>query len=100
PPDPHAYLEHEYAADALAVLNETATDRAFVVTHSLGAQRSLLLAAEHPDRVEGLVFIDPSAPFASNHPERMIHSFDEPLDTDEGWAKFNRHYWLREYEDF
>jgi pimeloyl-ACP methyl ester carboxylesterase/predicted glycosyltransferase len=100
PLDPRAYAEHEYAADALAVLDETDTARAFVVTHSLGAQRSLLLAAEHPDRVEGLVFIDPSAPLASNHPERMIHSFDDVLDTAEGWAKFNRHYWLREYEDF
>jgi pimeloyl-ACP methyl ester carboxylesterase/predicted glycosyltransferase len=100
PLDPSAYTEHEYAADALAVLDETDTARAVVVSHSLGAQRSLLLAAEHPDRVEGLVFIDPSAPLASNHPERMIHSFDDALDTDEGWAKFNRHYWLREYEDF
>jgi predicted glycosyltransferase len=50
--------------------------------------------------VERLVFIDPSAPLVPNHPERMIHSFDDVLDTDEGWAKFNRHYWLREYEDF
>src|SRR5262249_48073045 len=33
-------------------------------------------------------------------PERMIHSFDDVLDTDEGWAKFNRHYWLRDYEGF
>jgi pimeloyl-ACP methyl ester carboxylesterase/predicted glycosyltransferase len=97
---PRAYAEQEYAADALAVLDETNTDRAIVVTHSLGAQRSLLLAAEQPDRVEGLVVIGPSGPFASGHPERMIHSFDEMLDTDEGWAKFNRHYWLREYEDF
>jgi pimeloyl-ACP methyl ester carboxylesterase/predicted glycosyltransferase len=95
-----AYAEHEYAADALAVLDETNTGRAVIVTHSLGAQRSLLLAAEHADRVQGLVFIDPSAPLASGHPERMIHSFDDVLDTDDGWAKFNRHYWLREYEDF
>src|SRR5262249_36700599 len=32
--------------------------------------------------------------------ERLIHSFDDVLETDEGWAKFNRHYWLRQYEDF
>ena len=100
PTTPDAYSEREYAADALAVLDETETDSAVVVTHSLGAQRSLLLAAEHPKRVERLVFIDPSAPLTSNHAERMIHSFDDVLDTDEGWAKFNRHYWLRDYEDF
>jgi pimeloyl-ACP methyl ester carboxylesterase/predicted glycosyltransferase len=100
PTDAGAYSEQEYAADALAVLDETKTERAVVVTHSLGAQRSLLLAAEHADRVEGLVVIDASAAFASGHPERMIHSFDDVLDADEGWAKFNRHYWLREYENF
>jgi pimeloyl-ACP methyl ester carboxylesterase/predicted glycosyltransferase len=100
PTAPHAYAEREYAQDALAVLDETNTERAIVVTHSLGAQRSLLLAAEHPERVERLVVIGPSAQFASNHPERMIHSFDDVLETDEGWAKFNRHHWLRDYEDF
>ncbi len=100
PTAPHAYDEREYAADALAVLDETQTQSAVVVTHSLGAQRSLILAAEHPERVERVVFIDPSAPLVPGHPERMIHSFDDVLDTDEGWAKFNRHYWLREYEDF
>jgi pimeloyl-ACP methyl ester carboxylesterase/predicted glycosyltransferase len=100
PTMPDAYAERDYTQDALAVLDETRTDRAVVVTHSLGSQRALLLAAEHPDRVERLIVIDPSAPLAPNHPERMVHSFDDVLDTDEGWAKFNRHYWLREYEDF
>jgi pimeloyl-ACP methyl ester carboxylesterase/predicted glycosyltransferase len=100
PLDPDAYVEHEYAADTLAVLDETNTDRAVLVTHSLGAQRSLLLAADHPHRVTGLIVIDSSAPLTANHPERMIHSFDDVLETDEGWAKFNRHYWLREYEEF
>jgi pimeloyl-ACP methyl ester carboxylesterase/predicted glycosyltransferase len=100
PSGPDAYAEREYAADALNVLDATHTDRAVVVSHSLGAQRALLLAAEHPERVEGLVFVAPSAPLGPGHPERMIHSFDDVLATDEGWAKFNRHYWLREYEDF
>src|SRR2546427_5023546 len=48
PDDPAAYAEEEFAADALAVLDATATDRAFVVGLSMGAQRLLLLAAYHP----------------------------------------------------
>src|SRR5207247_2986624 len=52
----------EFAADALAVLDATATDRAVVVALSMGAQRALLLAAEHPERVEGVVFIGPAVP--------------------------------------
>ena len=30
----------------------------------------------------------------------MVYSFDEVLDTDEGWAKYNRHYWLKDYRGF
>jgi pimeloyl-ACP methyl ester carboxylesterase/predicted glycosyltransferase len=94
-----AYTETELAADALAVLDATGTEKAFVVTLSLGAQRTLVLAAEHADRVLGIVFIAPSVPLAPSHPYRDI-PFDEPLDTDEGWAKFNAHYWLRDYPGF
>jgi pimeloyl-ACP methyl ester carboxylesterase len=99
PLDPEAYGEREYAADALAVLDATETERAVVVTLSLGAQRSLVLAAEHPERVDRLVFIDPSLPIAPGHAYRDV-PFDEPLDTGEGWAKFNAHYWRRDYEGF
>ncbi|KAA1419339.1 alpha/beta fold hydrolase [Nocardioides humilatus] len=54
-----AYAEKEFAQDALDVLDATGTEQAFVVGLSRGTQRSLLLAAEHPDRVLGLIFIGP-----------------------------------------
>jgi pimeloyl-ACP methyl ester carboxylesterase/predicted glycosyltransferase len=95
-----AYGEFEYADDALAILDETGTEQAMVVTHSLGAQRSLLLAANHPERVTGLVVIAPSLMIAPGHEYRDVYPFDEPLDTDEGWAKFNAHYWLRDFPGF
>src|SRR5438093_5815190 len=89
-----AYAEAEFAADAVAVLDATETERAIVVSLSLGAQRTLILAAEYPDRVLGTVFIAPSVPLAERPPERaIIERFDDVLDTDEGWAKYNRHYW-------
>jgi pimeloyl-ACP methyl ester carboxylesterase/predicted glycosyltransferase len=94
-----AYGEPEHAADALAVLDATGTEKAFLVTLSLGAQRTLMLAGEHPERVQGIVFIAPSLPIAPGHAYRDI-PFDEPLDTDEGWAKFNTHYWRRDYAGF
>jgi pimeloyl-ACP methyl ester carboxylesterase/predicted glycosyltransferase len=100
PRDPAAYAEHEYAADALAVLDATGTNDAVIVTLSLGAQRSLVLAAEHPERVLGLVAIDPSLAIAPGHPYRDAYPFDEELDIDEGWAKFNASYWLRDYTGF
>ncbi len=100
PVDAEAYGEYQYADDALAVLDETGTDQAVVVTHSLGAQRSLLLAANHPERVTALVVIAPALAIAPGHAYRDAGPFDEPLDTDEGWAKFNTHYWRRDYPGF
>jgi pimeloyl-ACP methyl ester carboxylesterase len=95
-----AYSEREFAADALAVMDATGTRRAAVVGLSCGALWGTVLAADHPDRVAGLVAIGPAVGLAPPHPERAVHSFLEPLDTDEGWAKYNRHYWLRDYHGF
>src|SRR5262249_49109594 len=57
-----AYAEEEFVGDALAVLDANGVDRAFIVSLSRGAQRAILLAAEHPERVLGAVFIDPFFP--------------------------------------
>ena len=93
------YDEREFAADALAVMDETATERALIVSLSLGAQRGLLLAADEPDRIDGAVFICPAVPLGKGPPGRT-HRWDEELDTDEGWAKYNRYYWLKDYRGF
>jgi pimeloyl-ACP methyl ester carboxylesterase/predicted glycosyltransferase len=101
PDEPEAYDEHEYAADALAVMDVTCTDRAILVSFSLGAQRAAILAAEHPERVESAVFIAPAWPGGGEPlPERAARAWTDELDTDEGWAKYNKHYWLRDYPGF
>ena len=46
-----------------------------------------LLAAEHPERVDGAVFIAPAAPLAPARRARRATPFDEPLDAYEGWAQ-------------
>ncbi len=95
-----AYAEREMAADTIAVMDATSTDRAVLVTLSLGAQRGLIVAAEHPDRVEGLVALGPSLPIGTRLPERPRVAFDAVLDTDEGWAKDNIHYWRRDFDGY
>ena len=99
-PPKGAYDEREFAADALAVLDATETERAVLVSLSLGAQRGLILAAEHPERVGGAVFICPSVPIGEPVADRQLYPWNEELDTDEGWAKYNRYYWLRDYPGF
>jgi pimeloyl-ACP methyl ester carboxylesterase len=100
PREPEAFAEAEFAADAVAVLDAAAAERAVLVSLSLGAQRALLLAAEHPDRVAGAVFIGPALPLSLSEDRESVARFDEELPTDEGWAKYNRHYWLRDYRGF
>jgi pimeloyl-ACP methyl ester carboxylesterase/predicted glycosyltransferase len=101
PQDAAAYDEREFAADALAVMDATQTERAVIVGFSLGGQRGLLLAAEEPERIEGAVFIGPSFMGGGEPlPERTVYDFDTEYDTEEGWAKHNRFHWLRDYRDW
>jgi pimeloyl-ACP methyl ester carboxylesterase/predicted glycosyltransferase len=101
PTTPEAYAETEFMADAIAVMDATHTERAVIAGFSLGAQRALLLAANHPERVEAAVFVGPTYPGGGHpRPERTVYSWEDELDTDEGWAKYNKHYWLRDYQGF
>ncbi len=93
-----AYAVEEFSADALAVMDATSTPRAVLVSLSMGGQWSLLLAATHPERVAGAVFIGPALPLAPPDPSvREGASFDDELEVYEGWDKYNRHYWRRDY---
>lgn len=94
------YDEAAFAADALAVMDATGTERAALVSLSMGAQRALILAAEHPERVESSVFICPTVPFGGPVTGRGMHSWGEKLDVEEGWAKYNRYYWMKDYRGF
>jgi pimeloyl-ACP methyl ester carboxylesterase len=94
------YSIRAFALDALAVLDATATERAVVIGVSCATLWGVLLAAEHPERVVGAAFIGPAVPLAPPLPERTVYPFAEPLDADEGWAKYNIHHWLRDYRDF
>jgi pimeloyl-ACP methyl ester carboxylesterase/predicted glycosyltransferase len=101
PQDAAAYDEREFAADAIAVMDATETERAVIVGFSLGGQRGLVLAAEQPERIEGAAFIGPSFMGGGEPlPERAVFDFDTEYDTDEGWAKHNRFHWLRDYRDW
>jgi pimeloyl-ACP methyl ester carboxylesterase/predicted glycosyltransferase len=96
-----SYLDSEYAADAVAVLDATGTDRAVLVGLSCGATWSVHVAARHPDRVDGVVAIGPSCGLGVAQPGREQYAWDARLDTTEGWAKYNRHHWLEGgYDDF
>lgn len=99
PAEAAAYDDRLYAADALAVLDALDIPRATLVSASSGAYWHLILAAEHPERVEGSIFVAPALPLAPRHAGRDIN-FNAHHADDEGWHKFNRHYWMKDFRGF
>jgi pimeloyl-ACP methyl ester carboxylesterase len=99
PLDAAPYRWEPEGRSALAVLDAAGADRALVVSLSMGAQWALWLTAHHPERVLGNVFIGPSLDLES-WDEDVVPPFDEPYTSTEGWARYNRHYWLERYPDF
>ena len=96
-----AYNYLEYAADTIAVLDATETSDAVLVGVSRGALWGVNVAADWPDRVRGLVCLASGVPLGTRHPERLVYSFSERLDTTQEWAKYNRYHWLEGgYRDF
>jgi pimeloyl-ACP methyl ester carboxylesterase/predicted glycosyltransferase len=86
------------AGDALAVLDALGIEQVALVGHSLGAQPALILAAECPERVTQLAFIGANVPLVPNL-NRSV-DFDVERDSYEGWERFNKHYWRRDFEGF
>jgi pimeloyl-ACP methyl ester carboxylesterase/predicted glycosyltransferase len=101
PTDRSAYDATEYADDAVAVLDAAGVEQACLVGLSLGGLYAALFAGRNPERTLGAAILAPTIPFLVTPGfGRDAVSFDAELDTDEGWAKFNRHFWLRDYRGF
>src|ERR1700682_2175432 len=104
-PDPKGkWIGSWYAQDCLSVMDATATNDAVLVGECIdGVYPSIQLAAAHPDRVQGIVAIGTGMPFIGDRPEHRrasIESFEDVLDSHEGWFKFNRHFMRQNYREF
>lgn len=104
PTESAAYADTEYVADALAVLDATSTHRAVVAGVSMGAGYALRLAAEHPERVLGGVFIGSTVQVLDSdgsRPEVQVDaSFEAPQIDDPDWGNYNADYWRRDFPGF
>src|SRR5712692_9752818 len=102
PLDPKAYADEEFAADALAVMDDTDTAAAALVSLSAGANWALIIAADHPDRVTSAVFIGPAVMLSPWIPFRTAAAavFDDEHDEYVDWMKYNANYWLRDHRGF
>ena len=100
PAEVSAYDRRASAEDALAVMDRAGVERAAVVSWC-GAGDDLILASEYPERVARLVLIAPDLLLTDDPAEQEgPFPFDEEPATLERWAKWNRHYWLRDWPGF
>jgi pimeloyl-ACP methyl ester carboxylesterase/predicted glycosyltransferase len=98
-----AYARAEHTRDALDVLDATGTQRAVVVGLSMGNLQALDLAADNPDRVAAWVAIAPAIPDLAPFPPERQAAFDrwgEDIGDAEGWDRYNRLSWIRDYPGF
>src|SRR5207247_2390218 len=90
PRTPECYAPAEVTADLLAVLDAASVDLAFLVAHCHAVPWALCLAADHPERVAGLLAIDPAVAVAPRPaaeaeapgrrvrcPVRVVHGSDD-----------------------
>jgi pimeloyl-ACP methyl ester carboxylesterase/predicted glycosyltransferase len=98
PADPQAYNRQAFAEDAIAVMDATDTRQAIVVGYSAGCEDVAILTTAYPQRIQGAVFLGPVSPFGERLPERS--PWGDKLESTEGWAKHNKHYWLTNYADW
>jgi pimeloyl-ACP methyl ester carboxylesterase len=99
PPDAEAYNGEEYVADAIAIMDRTKTERAVLVGFSRSAGTGIMQAAVHPDRTLGAFVIGAGLPVV-DPPLPQFEHFEDVCETYSGWAKYNKHYWLRDYRGF
>src|SRR5438874_1813152 len=91
PVGPEHYGPPEFAADALAVLDATGTERAITVSESAGTLWNLILCANHPEHVAAAIFIGALFPDGEEWPEWTRANVLERRDRYEGPEHYNVH---------
>jgi pimeloyl-ACP methyl ester carboxylesterase/predicted glycosyltransferase len=100
PEDVAAYSISNFAADVLAVMDATGTDKAIVAGLSFGAMLTCIIAAYHPERVKAAILAGTAAAIGPGYPYMAPQHFLAKTDGFEGWNKYNREYWFANYPDF
>jgi pimeloyl-ACP methyl ester carboxylesterase/predicted glycosyltransferase len=100
PVGPEHYGPPELAADALAVLDATGTERAITVSESAGTLWNLVLCANHAERVSAAIFIGALFPDGEEWPAWTRANLLERQDGYEGAERYNVHHIREDLDDF
>jgi pimeloyl-ACP methyl ester carboxylesterase/predicted glycosyltransferase len=100
PTEAAAYSLENYIADIIAVMDTNDAGEAILIGLSLGGMHACILAAHYPTRVRAAVLAGTTATIGPGYPYLTPRNFTAPRASFEGWEKYNRDYWHRQYPDF
>ena len=80
PTDPEAYRFVDSVKDAIAVLDETKTEKAILVGLSASGPVCAALAAYYSDRVTAMITVGAASPFAASHEHRSVTDYFRKFD--------------------
>ncbi len=94
PTEPSAHSQQAILGDILAVADATSIDTAVLVAHCHANWWAVAFTSRHPDRVEGMVAIEPGVPYLGRPQPHWVETaphWDEILENPSGWQLNNRH---------
>ncbi len=98
-----AHTQEANLGDILAVADAAGIDKAVLVAHCHANWWAVQFAAAHPERVEGLVAIEPGVPYLGRPQPHWVETgphWDEILDDPKGWQLNNRHAIVTRHRDW
>jgi pimeloyl-ACP methyl ester carboxylesterase/predicted glycosyltransferase len=94
PLDPQVHTHWDNIDDVVAVLDATETGSAVLIAHCHANYWAVQVATRHPQRVEGLVVIEPGVPYLGEQHQHWLDvasKWDEVIEDATGWDLATRH---------
>lgn len=100
PTSPEQFAVQNLVDDVWGVLDHVGVESVVLGGVCSGAGLATIMAGDRPERVQGVVAINPGLGLTPPMPHRLEHDFDAEHESYQGWEKVNRHYWLRDWPGF
>ncbi|MDA4846153.1 alpha/beta hydrolase [Hoeflea poritis] len=99
PDTPDGYGLDAIIDDVVAVMDATGTRSAALVGFSFSSAVAYAVAAAWPERVTAVVSSGAWTPIVEPYSERFA-TYEDDIAEPQGWQKYNRRHWRRDYPDF
>jgi pimeloyl-ACP methyl ester carboxylesterase/predicted glycosyltransferase len=100
PENPQYHSLNHYVEDVLAVMEACDVDKAIFYGLSFSTKIVSILASYYPERAEAAILIGSSLPIVPTYDYKSWESWDQGSQTAEGWQRYSRDYWRKDYPDF